>query len=97
MLTDKERALLILVRMRQGGNDPVRPQQVDPLLPRFQALVDRGYMRVSRLMCGIFRQPTGEVCFQVTEAGSLVLDHFEYIAAKMTPDDVPGEARAIDL
>lgn len=97
MLTDKERAFLLMVRERQGGQDPVRPMQSDPLVPRHQVLVDRGYLRTSRLMCAIFRQPTGEVCFSVTEAGSLVLDHFEYIRAKAAPDHVPPDSRGIDI
>jgi hypothetical protein len=54
-------------------------------------------MRVSRLMCALFQQPTGEVCFLVTEAGSIILDHFEYIAAKTKPDDAPADARGIDV
>jgi hypothetical protein len=97
MLTRKEREFLLIVRERQGGQDPVRPKQADPLLPHFQTLVDRGYMRVSRLMCALFQQPTGEVCFLVTEAGSIILDHFEYIAAKTKPDDAPADARGIDV
>ncbi len=97
MLTDKERDFLLIVRERQGGQDPVRPKQVEPLLPHFQSLVDRGYLRVSRLMDAIFRQWTGEVCFRVTEAGSLVLDHLEYIRAKAAPDPAPADTRPIDV
>lgn len=99
MLSPKEREFLLLVRERQGGNDPVRPKQPDPLLPQYQTLVDRGYLRVSRLMCGIFRTPTGEVCFRVTEAGSLVLDHFEYIEfmAKSAAGGAPPDERPIDV
>lgn len=97
MLTDKERKFLLTVRERQGGQDPVRPIRVEPLLPQFQTLVDRGYLRVSRLMDAIFRQWTGEVCFRVTEAGSLVLDHLEYIRARAAPDPAPDDSRPLDV
>ena len=90
-LTDKEKEFLLRVYTRQDTQDPVRPKQADPLVPAFQTLVDRGYMRVVRLMCALFRQPTGEVCFKLTEAGVQALN-----LAPPAPAE-PTERRGIDL
>lgn len=70
-LSDEELQFLHMVRSRQGTGDPVMPKE--PIGPRLQALIDRGYMRLTVLLDGVFRQPTGERGLALTEAGNTVL------------------------
>ncbi len=90
-LTDEEKSFLRTVYRRQDTDDPVQPILANPIKEPYRRLVDLGYMRVVRLVCAVFRQPTGEVCFKLTEAGTIAL------GLDAPPPAAPTERPGIDI
>lgn len=61
--------LSLLSKLREGN----KVLKCAPSDPRIASLVERGYCRTSRLLCGPLAVPTGDTAIALTEAGALAL------------------------
>ncbi len=76
-LTEQETKLLLDIKRRQGTGDPATP--IQPISPRLQTLIDRGYLRTTRLVIPVLGCYSDEVGLAVTEAGAIVLEWAGYL------------------
>lgn len=54
-------------------NSRSRALTAEPVRPRIKALIDAGFLKSSRMLCGPLAQPTGEVWLRVTDDGRKLL------------------------
>jgi len=82
MLSPNEKAFLI--KLRDGYCEPSWSKEhawppgkaickTNPPSQNFQSLIDRGYCKLSRALCGPLHTPTGETFIVLTEAGETCL------------------------
>jgi hypothetical protein len=70
-MTANEIQFLELVRRRQTTGDPVSPLM--PVRPGIQSLIDRGYLKLTRLVIPALNCYSDDHGLKVTEAGEAAL------------------------
>lgn len=73
LLTVAETRFLSQLRDNFGSQNGWAICKTNPPSAGIQDLVNRGYCRLSRALCGPLRMPTGDVMVGLTEAGKAAL------------------------
>lgn len=89
-LSDSERAFLKRLRDDFKSHDGWAVCSTNPPSAAIQALVDRGYCKLAKALCGPLGVPTGEVMVSLTEAGRHAL------AGSRTDQDVNRDRKTSD-